>query len=279
MVQQRTALVTGASSGFGLLISVELAQAGYQVAATMRNPERAERLWAAAREAGVEARIDVWALDVTDEAQAQAVAAEVIERYGRLDVLVNNAGYAVGGFVEDVSMEEWRAQMETNFFGVLHVTKAFLPYLRQQRSGRILNISSVSGLFGFPVLSPYVASKFALEGLSESMRYELHPFGIDVVLVEPASYKTDIWGKTFDDFAINPDSPYAEHLRKFESITRDTAANAGNASEVATLVVRLANAKRTKLRYAIGPGAKLMVTLKRLLPGSWIEAAVKRQTK
>src|ERR1017187_1858690 len=160
----KIALITGSSSGFGLLTSIELAKAGFRVVATMRDLGRRERL---------------------DQA-ATGVAA-------LLDVLVNNAGFAVAGFAEDIKLEELRQQFETNFFGAVAMTKAALPTMRRQRSGHIIQVSSISGLHGSVTVSSYSASKHALEGWSESLRMEVSSLGIKVVLIEPGAFQTDIW--------------------------------------------------------------------------------------
>ncbi|WJQ01815.1 SDR family oxidoreductase [Geobacillus stearothermophilus] len=224
--KQPVAFVTGASSGFGLLTSVVLAGEGYRVLASMRNLNNKGRLEAAAKEAGVTDRIEIIQLDVTDFSAVETVIQDVIRRYGRIDLLVNNAGYAAGGFTEELAVEEWRRQFETNFFGLVAVTKAVLPSMREHRSGKIVNISSISGRIGFPSMGPYVASKFAVEGFSESLRLEMLPYGVHVVLIEPGSYKTDIWSKGLGAVTIHPNSPYAKEMKailKYVNQVADTA--------------------------------------------------------
>ncbi|GAA3324660.1 hypothetical protein GCM10020331_053430 [Ectobacillus funiculus] len=140
-------------------------------------------------------RIHIIQLDVTDSSAAAAVITDIIRCYGQIDLLVNNAGYAAGGFTEELAAEQWRQQFEVNFFGLVTVTKAVLPSMRERRSGKIINISSISGRIGFPSMGPYVSSKFAVEGFSESLRLEMLRYGVYVVLIEPGSYRTDIWSK------------------------------------------------------------------------------------
>lgn len=164
------ALITGTSSGFGMLSALTLAEKGYQVIASMRDLSRKDELVQQAEQAGVLGQIHLVTMDVTDTASIESAVSEIIEKFGRVDVLVNNAGFAVGGFMEEVSMEEWRRQMDTNFFGLVEVTKNIIPLMRKQQTGTIINVSSVSGLFGFPGYAPYAASKFAVEGFSESLR-------------------------------------------------------------------------------------------------------------
>ena len=186
-------LITGSSSGFGLLISIELAKAGYGVVATMRDLNRRAKLDQAAAAAGVTDKIDIRELDVTHSQDIATVVDTVVRDYGRIDVLVNNAGFVVAGFAEDIKLEELRLQLETNFFGAVAMTKAVLPTMRKQRSGHIIQISSIVGLQGSVTISSYAASKHALEGWSESLRLEVKGLGIQVVLVEPGAFDTGIW--------------------------------------------------------------------------------------
>src|SRR5215469_4246857 len=190
---QQIAVITGTSSGFGLLSGVELARHGFQVVATMRDLGRRDVLDRAAGEAGVTSSIDVRRLDVTDFAAMPGFVEGLLRDYGRIDVLVNNAGFAVAGFIEDLNLDEIRLQFETNFFGAVALTKAVLPAMRAQHSGHIIMVSSISGRHGSPVISSYSASKHAMEGWSESLRLEVASLGIKVVLIEPGSYQTDIW--------------------------------------------------------------------------------------
>jgi len=187
----KVALITGASSGIGLVTTVELARAGYAVVATMRDVSRRGKLDDALRAAGQGA--DVRELDVTRLDMMPALIDGVAATHGRIDVLVNNAGFAMAGFAEDVSVAELREQFETNFFGHVALTKAVLPVMRTQQSGHIIMISSISGRSAPAVLSSYAASKFALEGWSESLRIECAPLSVKVSLVEPGAFATDIW--------------------------------------------------------------------------------------
>jgi NAD(P)-dependent dehydrogenase (short-subunit alcohol dehydrogenase family) len=189
----KIALITGSSSGIGLLTSVELAKAGFRVVATMRDLGRRERLDQAVAAAGVAAQLDIRALDVTSFDTLPTFVDGVVRDYGRLDVLLNNAGFAVAGFAEDIELQELRYQFETNFFGAVAMTKAALPTMRRQRSGHIIMVSSIGGLLGSLTVSSYSASKHALEGWSESLRLEVNALGIKVVLVEPGAFQTDIW--------------------------------------------------------------------------------------
>ncbi|MDG0809163.1 SDR family oxidoreductase [Cohnella rhizosphaerae] len=274
---EKTALVTGASSGFGLLIAVELAKRGYRVAAVMRDTGKQAALMQAAEQAGAGGRIETVKLDVTSAEAIEAAVADMLRRSGRIDVLVNNAGMAVGGFAEEVPMSAWRTQMETNFLGLVAMTRAVLPAMRAQGGGTIVQMSSVSGLWGIPGFGAYAASKFAVEGFSESLRHEVAPFGIRVALVEPGAYRTAIWAKGFADMHAQPDSPYAGALAAVLRMARRTAASAPDPREVAELVGRLADKRRlSRLRYPIGRGARLLPLVVRLLPWRVVEAATRR---
>jgi NAD(P)-dependent dehydrogenase (short-subunit alcohol dehydrogenase family) len=187
----KIALITGCSNGFGLLTSIELAKAGYRVVAIMRELSRRTKLDQAVEAAAVADKIDVRALDVTHFPDISAFVDTIVADYGRIDVLVNNAGFAMAGFAEDINLEELRTQFETNFFGAVAMTKAVLPIMRKQRSGYIIQISSIVGLQGSITVSSYSASKHALEGWSESLRLEVNALGIKVVLVEPGAFDTE----------------------------------------------------------------------------------------
>jgi NAD(P)-dependent dehydrogenase (short-subunit alcohol dehydrogenase family) len=279
------ALVTGASSGFGLLSCLQFAASGYQVVAAMRDLSKQTHLEAEAKKRGVAAFIRTVKMDVTDEGEIRSAVTEIIESYGRIDVLVNNAGYAQGGFVEDVELGEWRRQMDTNFFGLIAVTQAVLPYMRARSSGTLINVSSVSGRIGFPGYAPYSASKHAVEGFSEALRLELLPYGIRVTLVEPGSYQTAIWQKGFERVSglgegegVKP-SPYASRLQAVLRYSRQASEQAGDPMDVARLIVRIAGMKHPKLRYPIGRDARLSLIGKVLLPWKWFERIVDRGLK
>ena len=263
----KIAIVTGSSSGFGFLTSLELAKQGFQVMATMRNMEKKAELIERAELAGIADRIEIYELDVTSEASIRRLR-NCIEMQGRVDVLVNNAGYAGAGFVEDIPIDEYRQQFETNVLGVIAVTQTVLPFMRKQGNGKIITISSISGKMGFPGLSPYVSSKFAIEGWSECLRLELKPFGIDVSLIEPGSYKTNIWtnGKRITEKSLHKSSPYHEYLVKMENYLKSSESSYGNPKEIADKVTKLSTSKEMKLSNKIGRGVTLGILLKSILP-------------
>jgi len=274
----KTAIVTGCSSGFGELIAIELAKTGYNVIATMRNLKKQDTLLKLAAAESVTDKITVFPLDVTQQQSIEELKI-FVESLVSVDLLVNNAGYAQGGFCEELSVEEYRNQFETNFFGVIAVTQAILPFMRKQRSGKIINMSSISGRFGFPGLSAYVASKHALEGYSESLRLELKPFGVEVVLIEPGSYRTNIW-KSIENVSMPNESPY-ELLK--DSIMKNLTAEQdsyGDPLDVARLAAMIAsNESQPNLRYPIGKGVRTMIQLKNYLPWKTIERIVLKKLK
>ncbi|MEH6995202.1 oxidoreductase [Neobacillus drentensis] len=271
-MDNKTAIVTGTSSGFGLSTSIELARKGFTVIAAMRTCNKSSELLQQARKHGVETKIIVHELDVTDEGSIKALQTWINEEFGRVDVLINNAGYAGAGFVEEVSMDEYRQQFETNVFGVFAVTKAFLPLMRMQKQGCIINISSISGKVAFPGLSPYVASKHAIEGWSESLRLEMQPFGVRVVLIEPGSYKTNIWstGKQVAEESLQSHSPYQDYMQSIEKYIAEGENSFGDPEDVARKIAEIATMGNPDMRYPIGRGVKATIFLKNFLPwGLW----------
>ena len=277
--RKRIALVTGTSSGFGLLIAVLLAEKGITVIATMRDLTRNVELTRIAEQKGITDRIHYVQLDVTDPISIQTAIAIIQQQYGKIDILVNNAGYAVGGFIEHVPMETWRAQLETNVFGLIAVTQAVLPIMREQKHGYIINMSSVSGLSGFPGYAPYATSKFAIEGFSESLRHEMADFHIKVVLIEPGSYRTSIWEKGLADIHTVPHSPYQSRLEAVLRYSRKSAVSAPDPQEVADLVGKIVDQRSPKLRYAIGEGSQIMIWARKLLPWRVLEWVIGRALK
>lgn len=272
----RSVLVTGCSSGFGLETSIAAARRGWQVFATMRNLERRGRLDDALSSAGLSDRVTVLPLDVTDGDSIKGALAEVLEATGgTLEAVVNNAGVGGGGFFEDLPEDEWRRVFETNVFGVMAVTQAVLPVMRERRRGRIVIVSSDSALYGSPSASIYTASKWAIEGWAESLDYEVRPFGIRIVCVEPGAYRTEIFD-TSPRF-LPPGSAYtdaAEILVRF--VDEKHVPGARDPREVGRAIADALDARNPRFRYTVGPDAKLMSVAKRLLPIRAINAAVRR---
>jgi NAD(P)-dependent dehydrogenase (short-subunit alcohol dehydrogenase family) len=271
---EKIALVTGASSGFGLLTSIELAKAGFRVVATMRDLGRREHLDKAAAAGGLTPKLDIRELDVTRFDTIQPFVDGVVRDYGRLDALINNAGFAVAGFAEDIRLDELRLQFETNFFGAVAMTKAVLPAMRRQRSGHIIQVSSISGLHGSVTVSSYSASKHALEGWSESLRMEVNSLGIKVVLVEPGAFQTGIWtrGARMGEESTKQTSPNIERSLRMRERLRELPK--ADPIVVARLIVTIAQDPNPKLRYLVGRDAKIQLAMKRLLPWKWHEKVV-----
>jgi NAD(P)-dependent dehydrogenase (short-subunit alcohol dehydrogenase family) len=281
MPEEKVAVVSASSSGIGLLTAVELALNGYRVVATMRNLESRGRLEEAAHKAGVRDRLDLRRLDITEFDSLPGAVEAIVRDHGRVDVLVNNAGFSVAGFAEDMTLDELRLQLETNFFGNVAMTKAVLPVMRAQKSGHIITVTSVAGRLGQPMLSAYCASKYALEGWSESLRIETHSLGIRVVLVEPGSYDTDIWTRNvvIAKGALDPASPNKERSQRFAEFVKNSAKHRRDAREVAKLIVRIACDPNPKLRYLIGTDAKVQVWLKRIVPWRKYERMIAKAVK
>ncbi len=254
-------LITGCSTGIGLRTAVAFAKAGDTVVATMRNTAKADGLRKAAAEAGVE--VDVVALDVTDDASAAAAIADVLERHGRLDVLITNAGVGLSGAVEDFPEDQARTTLETNLWGPVRMARLVLPGMRAQGSGVIVNLSSILGRVpAFPGYAFYAASKHALGALSESLAAEVGPFGIRVVCVEPGYYDTAL-SDTVDRLRdeLDPASPYADLSRFMLDLSKSLLVNGGDPGDVATAIVAAVADPATPLHLLVGADAEAFVEL------------------
>jgi NAD(P)-dependent dehydrogenase (short-subunit alcohol dehydrogenase family) len=258
------ALITGSSSGIGRLSALELARRGHRVFASMRNLESAHFIQAKADKERLS--VETIHLDVTDAACVTAAIAHVTERAGRIDVLINNAGFGAFGPIEDYSDDDLREVFETNFFGAIRVTRAALPAMRANRSGTIIMVSSISGLRTFPFLSVYSASKFALEAASNGLRHELRAFGIRVVLIEPGNFNTRAgvnmhYPKRYaGDFPQNTSDPMYVRLWDYYR-TATGNLSFGDASDVAQVIADAAEAENPAPRYIVGNDAEQIVAL------------------
>jgi NAD(P)-dependent dehydrogenase (short-subunit alcohol dehydrogenase family) len=251
-VSQKVAIVTGSSSGIGLETSVSLAQNGFLTYATMRNLDKSSIIKTAADNESLP--IKVVQLNVADNRMVNNAIQAIVSEAGRIDILVNNAGYGLVGAFEDLSIDdEIKNQYETNVFGLMRVTQAVLPIMRRQKSGIIINVSSGAGLFGYPGGSAYVSTKFAVEGLSESMAYELEPFGIKVVLIEPGFIKTNFANAmVLAKKAQDPSSPYSEMMQRIQANSNEMAKNATSVDVVSKAILEAVKSKSPNLRYLVG---------------------------
>ena len=264
---QRVVLVTGASTGIGRLCAERLAASGWRVFGAARS--------AGAIEAAPGSNLEWLPMDVTDDDSVQTAIDTILAQTGRIDAIVNNAGFSMRGSVEDVPMEEARAIFETNFFGALRVCRAAAPALRA-RGGYIVNMSSLAGVVGLPFTGHYCATKFALEGLSECLRYEMRPYGVHVVLVEPGDYRTGIQANRRTS-SETQQGAYAQAFDRFLQKRQAFAARAPTAEPVAALVEKILNDPAPRLRYVVAmPGQKLLPLLRRLLPQGVYEACFRR---
>lgn len=263
-MERKVILITGASSGMGYETAKRLANEGHIVYGAARRTEKMESL----RNFGV----TPLAMDITDEQQIRQVVETIIDREKRIDVLVNNAGYGYFGTIEDVSIMEAKRQFEVNIFGLVRLTQAVLPYMRQQKSGRIVNVSSVAGHVTFYFGAWYHATKYALEAFSDALRMEVKPFGISVVIIEPGAIKTD-WGLLAADYLQKSSQTgaysaaagrVAEGLRRLYTSTLPT-----EPTLICKIIAKACVCNHPKSRYLTGRGAKMMVFLHAILPTKW----------
>jgi NAD(P)-dependent dehydrogenase (short-subunit alcohol dehydrogenase family) len=268
-------VITGCSSGFGMLSALEFARRGDSVYATMRNTKKADRLRTGAKAAGVS--VEVLELDVNDCMSIDAAIKEVIRRSGRIDVLVNNAGIGTHGPIEDFDDEEILAVFETNVFGVIRVTRAVVPQMRSQGSGTIVNIGSIAGKVTAPFGGIYSASKHAVEALSDALYYELHPFGIRVMLIEPGGFETEIETNSRPARRFTEGSAYLEFERRFAAASEKLpgAGQRADAQTVADVIVDAAKSDKPKRRTLVGQDAELIAGLAKRMSDEELEQAMR----
>ena len=272
---QKVAVVTGSSSGIGFETSLTLARSGFFTYATMRNLGKGASIKSVATKEGLPIRVAQ--LDVTEDRSINDAVHSIISDVGKIDVLVNNAGYGLNGAFEDLAMEEIKAQFETNLFGVIRVSQAVLPIMRKQKSGIIVNISSAAGRFGYPGESAYVSTKFAIEGLSESMVYELEPFGIRVVLVEPGPIRTNFAdGMVSAKKSQDRISPYAEFMKKLNAVLASIRENASSPDLVAKVVLKAVTSENPSLRYLAGKDMETWMEAKRSMSDEDFRKTIKQ---
>lgn len=271
-LQRPVVLLTGASSGIGYDVAPLLVRYGYTVYGAARRVEKIEEL----ASEGVKAL----SLDVTDEASMEAAVQQIIDAEGRIDVLINNAGYGSYGAIEDVPIDEARRQFEVNLFGLARLTQLVLPHMRARGSGRILNISSMAGRITSPLGAWYHATKYALEAFSDALRMEVEEFGIDVVIIEPGGIKT-LWGLIAADHLeeSSRNGVYAAQAQRVAANMRKLYSPSSNLSEpkvISNAILRALEARRPKTRYLVGFGAKPSVFLHTVLPDRLFDKVARR---
>jgi NAD(P)-dependent dehydrogenase (short-subunit alcohol dehydrogenase family) len=260
MAKKKVALVTGSSSGIGYETALLLARNGFDTFATMRNMNKSKEITEVSKRENLPLR--VMQLDVNDDRSVADAINNILNEKKSIEVVVNNAGYGLMGSVEDSSLDEIKAQFETNFFGAIRVIKEVIPIMRKQRTGTIVNVSSVAGRIGFPMGSAYVSSKFALEGLSESISYELKQFGIKIVLIEPGVINTNFAFVT-PKKALEANSSYSQLMNKLEENLFSTIANGTPPKDVATVILHSITKESSEHRYLVGNDAVELINARK----------------
>lgn len=271
----KVALVTGCSSGIGFETALSLAREGYQTYASMRDTKKGKKIQEIAKKENLP--ITVLPLDVDKAESVESAIKQIISEKKRLDVLVNNAGYGTFGCLEDLTIDELKAQFETNFFSVARLIQRVTPIMRNQKSGSIVNISSVAGKIGFPASPAYISSKFAIEGLSECLRYELSPFGINIIIIEPGVIKTNFFGSMQMPKNAKPDSPYSDITNKVVAGVKMMAEMGTHPKEVADVIIKALKEKNPLPRYPVGNDAIMFLEAKKMKTDIEFENYLKKE--
>ena len=258
---EKVAVVTGASSGIGFETALALAREGYHTYATMRDTTKSDKIKELGQKDGL--KISVLELDVDNDDSVKVTIKKILDEKQRIDVLVNNAGWGLWGCVEDVSVDEFKTQFETNFFSVIRLIQEVGPTMRKQGSGNIINITSVAGRIGFPASPAYISSKFALEGLSESLRLEMAPFGVDVIIIEPGVIKTNFLNPVRLAKKSESDTAYRDITTKVVSGVKMMAEMGTPPKEVADTIVKSINDDKSLPRYIVGNDASMFLEAKK----------------
>jgi len=258
---EKIAVVTGTSTGIGVETALALAREGYYTYATMRDTTKSQKIKELGQKENL--KINVLKLDVDDENSVKTAIQKILDEKQRIDVLVNNAGWALWGCVEDVSVDEFKAQFDTNFFSIIRLIQEVGPTMRKQGSGTIVNISSVVGRIGFPASPAYISSKFALEGLSESLRFELAPFGVNVVIIEPGVIKTNFMKNLRMAKNAESDTVYRDITVKVVSGVKMMAEMGTHPKEVADTIVKAVKDEKPLPRYIVGNDASMFLEAKK----------------
>lgn len=261
-MEKKKVFITGASSGIGRETALYFSDRGWEVIATMRRPDEMPSEFR-------RSNIHVLRLDVLDSSSIENALNDAVKTHGRIDVLVNNAGFAVRGVFEASTSGEAKRQFDTNVLGLFEVCRKAIPIFRAQRGGALINIASVAGHIGFPLYTLYNSSKWAVEGFSEALHYELSPFGIHVKLIEPGIIKTDFYGRSMSEVPDSEMGEYADFVRNSKKKMASFEKRGSNPQVIAKLIYRAAVDRRNHLRYYGGSSARLMLFLRKILPDSW----------
>jgi len=272
---EKVAVVTGSSSGIGYETSLSLAREGYFTYATMRDLRKADKIKKIAENENLP--LKVIELDVDNEESAENAIKTIIVDKQRIDVLVNNAGWGIWGTAEDVSMKEFREQFETNFFSVVRMIQKIAPIMRKQGTGNIVNISSIAGRIGFPVSTAYISSKFAIEGLSESLRYELGPFGVNVIIIEPGVIKTNFFDSMRTAKKADESDVYRDITIKVISGVKMMAEMGTPPKEVANVIIKSLKEEKPLPRYVVGNDAAMFLEAKKMKTDIEFENYLKKE--
>ena len=272
---EKVAVVTGSSSGIGFETSLALAREGYFTYATMRDMKKADEIQKIADEENIS--LKVIELDVDNEESAENAINTIIQEKGRVDVLVNNAGWGIWGTGEDVSVEEFKEQFETNFFSVVRMIQKVAPTMRNQGSGNIVNISSVAGRIGLPASTAYVSSKFAVEGLSESLRYELGQFGVNVIIIEPGVIKTNFFDSMKTAKKADEGGAYRDITIKVITGVKMMAEMGTSPKEVAQVIIKSLKEEKPLPRYIVGNDAAMFMESKKMKTDIEFENYMKKE--
>src|SRR5918994_2788898 len=280
MQDQKVAVVTGSSTGIGFETSLTLARNGFHTYATMRNleGEKFKPLTEVAKNENLQ--LQVIELDVNNDKSVADAIRTIADERKRIDVLINNAGYALGGALEDSSVDEIKAQFETNFFGSVRAMKAVLPVMRKQGAGKIVNITSMGGRISIPLSSSYHGSKFALEGLSESIQYELEPFGIKIILIEPGAVGSNFWKNlkmATKTSGPGKNSPYEKLANNMSEALKQMVKNTIHPSEVAKVILQAVTSASPDFRYVVGKDAATILEARRNMSDREFQSLLKRQ--
>ena len=272
---EKIALVTGSSSGIGYETSLSLAREGYFTYATMRDLKKSDEIKKIAKNENLP--LKVIELDVDNEDSTENAIRSIIDEKQRIDVLVNNAGWGIWGTAEDVSLEEFREQFETNFFSIIRMIQKVAPVMRKQGTGDIVNISSIAGRIGFPVSAAYISSKFALEGLSESIRYELGQFGVNVIIIEPGVIKTNFFDSMKIAKKVDESDTYRDITIKVISGFKMMAEMGTPPKEVANVIIKSLKEEKPLPRYVVGNDAAMFLEAKKMKTDIEFENYLKKE--